>query len=70
MFLSIKIALGLNNDAQHFLHILISFLFPKHLKKVSCWPAKEALGKSSAVAELLIATKLFPNFYKLLKHLF
>jgi len=36
---------------------LIKASDPETLRKVACWPANDALGRSSAVAELLTATK-------------
>ena len=39
---------------------------PSTLRKVSCWPAKEASGKSSAVADERTAKEPFPELSKVL----
>ncbi len=51
-------ALSVNRDAKHFEHASLRLLWPLILRYVSCCPAKEAVGKSSAVAELLTATSV------------
>ena len=43
-------------DAKQRRHASNRSLSPRTFKKLSCWPAKLAVGKSSAVAELRTAT--------------
>ena len=51
-------ALSVNKDAKQFLTDSKIDSEPLTFKKVSCWPAKEASGKSSAVADDLTATSV------------
>ncbi len=58
-------ALGVNRDDQHLLMLSSSDWGLLTFKKVSCCPAKEAVGRSSAVAEERTATSgllPFPSF--------
>ena len=50
-------ARGSKSDAQHPRTAAMTSLVPSILRKVRCWPAKEASGKSSAVAEERTATR-------------
>ncbi|MNE60693.1 hypothetical protein D3C80_1558600 [compost metagenome] len=52
-------ARSLNREANTSLAARITLSTPRMLRKVSCWPAKEASGKSSAVAEERTATAMF-----------
>ena len=60
-------ALSVNNEAYTFLIADSKSFSPVIFKKVSCCPAKEAVGKSSAVAEERTATERFccpPSLHK------
>src|SRR3989338_9180127 len=46
-----------NREAMHFFTAKRSSVSPETFKKVSCWPAKLASGRSSAVAEERTATR-------------
>jgi len=48
-----------NSEAKHFLQASSSAFSPLMFRKVSCCPANDASGKSSAVAELLTATSVY-----------
>ena len=52
------IARSLYNDAKTSLIAIRTLSIPRIFKKVSCCPAKEASGKSSAVAEERTATAM------------
>ncbi|MNR35769.1 hypothetical protein D3C85_1536360 [compost metagenome] len=52
-------ARSLNREANTSLAARITLSTPRMLRKVSCWPAKEASGRSSAVAEERTATAMF-----------
>ena len=52
-------ALSVKSEAKQFLTDSMSLLFPLIFKYVSCCPAKDASGKSSAVPEDLTATSVF-----------
>src|SRR5512138_1639322 len=45
-----EIACGVHRLAQHFWTCSITAVTPQTCRKVSCWPAKDADGRSSAVA--------------------
>jgi hypothetical protein len=45
-----------NNEAKHLFIASTTFFLPRIFKYVSCCPAKEAFGKSSAMALERIAT--------------
>ena len=49
-------ARSLNSDANTSCMQVSKCSSPRTLRKVSCWPAKEASGKSSAVADERTAT--------------
>ena len=46
----------MNSDAKHILQASITFFPPRMFRYVSCWPAKDASGRSSAVADDRTAT--------------
>ena len=49
-----------NREAQHSFTAATTLSSPTTLRKVLCWPANEASGRSSAVAELRTATGPLP----------
>ena len=57
-------ALLLKREAKHFLTDSNNSFSPLTFKKVSCCPANDALGKSSAIALDLTAISILSFLYK------
>ncbi len=62
-------ARSVNSEAKQRRQASISPASPRTLRKLSCWPAKLASGRSSAVAELRISDlDVFLNDYEVTVH--